>query len=155
MTSVLSEELLEALGQVRRETRRRVGRPWPMQALSGAQVELVRVVRREPGISVAAAARELGVAANTVSTLVGSLVATGMVRREADPADRRIARLHLTAAASRQVERWRDERITVLANVLDDLPEADRDALEHAVPALTRLAGRLREGTREGKKVKA
>src|SRR5581483_3849085 len=99
MTSVLSEELLEALGQVRRETRRRVGRPWPMQALSGAQVELVRVVRREPGISVAAAARELGVAANTVSTLVGSLVATGMVRREADPADRRIARLHLTAAA--------------------------------------------------------
>src|SRR5581483_8164776 len=99
MTSVLSEELLEALGQLRRETRRRVGRPWPMQSLTGAQVELLRVVRREPGISVAAAARGLGVAANTVSTLVGTLVSAHMVRREADPQDRRVARLYLTSSA--------------------------------------------------------
>jgi DNA-binding MarR family transcriptional regulator len=142
--SDLAEQLLEALGLIRRQARRRVGRPWPLESLTNAQLELVRVVRREPGISVAAAAGELGVAANTVSTLVGSLVENGTLHREPDAQDRRIARLQLTDKSRVRVDRWRDERVAVLSDVLAGLDDADRTAIEGALPALGRLADQLR-----------
>lgn len=141
----LASALLGELGHVRRRVRRRVGRPFPERALTGAQADLLGVVRRAPAISVAAAAAELGVAANTVSTLVGQLVEAGMLDRSSDPADRRVARLHLTAAARQRVERWRDERVGVVADALARLDRADVDVLAGAVPALARLADELVE----------
>ena len=142
--SDLAEQLLEALGLVRRHARRRVERPWPLESLTNAQLELVRVVRRQPGISVAGAAAELGVAANTVSTLVGSLVESGTLRREPHATDRRIARLYLTDNARRRVDRWRDERATVLSDTLAAMDDDDRSAIAGALPSLVRLADRLR-----------
>ncbi len=139
----LADELLETMGLLRRHTRHRIERPWPVRAVSGAQVELIRLVRRKPDISVAAAATELGVAPNTVSTLVGSLVGNGMVRRSADPHDRRVARLRLTDAARSGVEQWRDARSAAVAQALDRLADDDRTAIQHALPALLRLAAQL------------
>jgi len=143
-TTDLAAELIESIGVLRRHLRRRTHRPWTEDAVSSAQIELLRVVRRQPGISVAAAATELGVAANTVSTLVRSLVAAGLLQRSADPADRRIARLDLTPATRRQVERWRDERSAVLATAVARLTPDERAALAAAVPVLARLAVDLR-----------
>jgi DNA-binding MarR family transcriptional regulator len=143
-TAALAEELLETLGLLRRQTRRTIGRPWPVQAVSGAQVDLIRVVRRQPGISVAAAATELGLAANTVSTLVGSLVAEGLVQRVRAPADRRIAQLHLSESAQRTVDQWRDQRSAAVAAALGRLAAADRRTLAEALPVLGRLATELR-----------
>jgi DNA-binding MarR family transcriptional regulator len=140
----LAEDLLEAVGLLRRHTRRRIGRPWTGQSISGAEAELIRLLRRRPGVSVAAAAAELGVAPNTVSTLVRTLVGAGLVCRSPDPDDRRVARLDLTPSARRRVDRWRDARIAVLTDALAGLDIADRAAIERAVPALTRLAARLR-----------
>lgn len=140
----LADDLLEATGLLRRHTRRSVGRPWPIQDVSGAQAELIRLVRRKPDISVAAAATELGVAPNTVSTLVGSLVGTGMVRRSADPDDRRVARLRLTDSARHCVERWRDARSTAIAEALDRLDSSERAAIAAALPAILRLAAEVR-----------
>jgi DNA-binding MarR family transcriptional regulator len=137
--------LLEALGSVRRQLRRRVGRPWPVTELTGSQIELVRLVRTEPGIPVSEAAERLGVAANTVSTLVRQLGDAGLLRKEADPADRRIGRLHVTAAARRRIEGWRDRRAEAVARALDRLDDEDRRALEQAAPALERLVAVLQE----------
>src|SRR5205085_2560073 len=89
---VLAEALFQSLGSVRRQVRRTAGRPLP-SPLSGSQIELVRLVRRTPGITVSEAADELRLAGNTVSTLVRQLTGAGVLRREADPADRRVARL--------------------------------------------------------------
>jgi DNA-binding MarR family transcriptional regulator len=148
-SSALAAELLQAVGQLRRQLIRHTGRPWVTTGGGGglptAQGELIRVVRRQPGISVAAAAAELGVAANTVSTLVGTLVEAGLLRREPDPGDRRVARLQLTDDAARQVARWRDQRSAVLTGALDRLPAPEREALAAALPALARLATDLRE----------
>ena len=66
-TDVLAEDLLAAIGLVRRHLRRSAGRPWALSTLTGSQAELVRLVRRNPGISVTEAAVELGLAANTVA----------------------------------------------------------------------------------------
>jgi hypothetical protein len=53
------EDLLEAVSAIRRAARRRVGRPVELSVLTGAQLELVRLLRREPGVSIADAAARL------------------------------------------------------------------------------------------------
>jgi DNA-binding MarR family transcriptional regulator len=142
VSDLLADELLTALGLVRRHLRRSAGRPFPL-ALTDSQGELIRLVRRNPGISVAEAAAELGLAANTVSTLVGQLTERGLLRRTPDEADRRVARLSLTDPARARVEAWRDRRTALVTRALDDLDTVERDALRSALPALAVLAERL------------
>jgi DNA-binding MarR family transcriptional regulator len=139
----VAEEMFDAIGLLRRRARRVAGRPWPLETLSNAQVELVRLVRRRPGISVAEAADELGLAANTVSTLVRQLTEAGLLRRTADADDRRIARLRLTAPAQRRVEQWRDRRAGLVAEAMAALTAADRRALERAIPVIAKLASAI------------
>jgi DNA-binding MarR family transcriptional regulator len=91
------------------------------------------------------AAEALALAPNTVSTLVGQLTDAGLLRREPDRDDRRVARLHVTEAARHRIEAWRDQRIELTARAVCRLAPADRDALAAAVPALTRLVGALQE----------
>ena len=142
-TEGLAEELLAAIGLVRRHLRRSVGRPFPLSALTDSQAELVRTVRRNPGISVAEAAAELGLVPNTVSTLVGQLTERGLLQRTQDSTDRRVARLSLTEPAREQVEAWRDRRTALVTKSLDDLSPGERDALRAALPVLGTLAERL------------
>jgi len=70
-------------------------------------------------------------------------VAADMVHREVDPADRRAARLSLTAAARERLARWRSARGVLVADALERLPDADVAALEAALPALKNLIGEL------------
>jgi DNA-binding MarR family transcriptional regulator len=139
-TSTDAERLLGALAAVRRRTRRLAGRPGLFAALSGSQLELVRLVGRRPGVSVAEAADELRLAANTVSTLVGQLTEAGLLVRRPDEADRRVARLDLEAETRRRVSAWRDRRAEGVATALRRLTADDRRLLLEAAPALERLA---------------
>ncbi|MEV0947691.1 MarR family transcriptional regulator [Rhodococcus sp. NPDC049939] len=137
------EQLFAAIGLLRRHTRRRVGQPWTETPLTESQMELVRLLRRRPGTSVAEAAAGLGLAANTVSTLVRQLIDAGLVERVQDEYDRRIARLALTAAARSRVEHWRDRRNVEVEAAFANLSPEDRAAIESAIPAITRLADAL------------
>lgn len=139
----LGVELIEQLGALRRGLRRATASPWPAGELTGAQIELLRLVRREPGLSVRAAADRLRLSPNTISTLVGQLGEAGLVRRERDPDDRRVARLALTDGALRWLTTWRDERSTALHGALERLRPDDRDALDAAVGPLRRLVAAL------------
>lgn len=143
----LADDLYDVIGLLRRRSRRLVGSPLPELALSGAQLELVRVVRRNPGITVAEAARVLGLAPNTVSTLVGQLLAVGVLVRERDDQDRRVARLDLTPSARTGLERWRDRRMQATASALAGLSSAERARLAAALPTIARVAAGLPEPT--------
>ena len=140
---VFADELFAAVGQLRRQSRRLGGGPLPAETLSGAQVELVRLVRRRPGLSVAEAATELALAPNTVSTLVGQLAGADVLARVSDPRDRRVARLTLTTPIRERVERWRDLRAVAVAGAIADLEASQRADLERAVPIISRLAAAL------------
>jgi DNA-binding MarR family transcriptional regulator len=142
---LLASELTEAWARVRRRLRRGARAAVGGEPLTGAQVELLRLVETQPGIGVADAAAALAVAPNTVSTLVGSLVAADLLARHRDPADRRAARLTLTAAARRRLRRWRDERGRLLAGALRELSPEDRATLAASVPALERLLAALED----------
>jgi DNA-binding MarR family transcriptional regulator len=142
----LISELFEVVGRFRRQLRRSTGGGFDGTGLTQSQSELLRLVGRQPGISVREAATELGLVSNTASTLVSKLVADGLLIRSVDADDRRIGRLRLTEPAQRIADESRAARRATLAAVLDEL---DADQVEHLVNGLEVLAEMtrmLREG---------
>jgi DNA-binding MarR family transcriptional regulator len=135
--------LLAQTARIRRAGRRRSGRPAELSLLTGAQLELVRVVRRRPGISIADAAQKLSLAPNTVSTLVRQLTEAELVVRTADETDRRVARLELSPSISHRVAAWRDRRVLAVETAIASLSPDERRLLAEAVPVLARVAERL------------
>ena len=136
-------DLLAAISAVRRTARQAVRKAWRGEPLPTAQSELLRLVADRPGISVADAARELRLAPNTVSTLVGRLAGQGLLGRERAPGDARSIRLSVTPRARQRIADWRDLRADLTQHALAELTEPERRALADAVPALLRLAERL------------
>jgi DNA-binding MarR family transcriptional regulator len=98
---------------------------------------LLRLVGRQPGISVRHAAAELGLAPNTASTLVSRLSADDLLVRTTDPEDRRVGRLRLTESAQRIADESRAVRRAALGAVLARL---DVDQLTRLHDGLTVLA---------------
>ncbi|AMW08419.1 MarR family transcriptional regulator [Streptomyces qaidamensis] len=143
------EELADALVGVQRLIRRRLRRQTPDPRLRGAEVELLRLVVVRPGIGISDAAKDLGLAANSVSTLVNQLARAGYLVRETDPADRRAARLLPTTAAETRLRDWRRRRAELVRSHVARLDEPDRRALQAAVPALRKLADTLHEEAEE------
>jgi len=145
-TDSLAADLARSVGRLRRSLNREVRAGTAIPPLPEAQMEILRLVDRRPGLRVQDAAAELRLAPNTVSTLVHRLVDAGLVRRVADPDDGRVAHLRLSAAAEQRLRRWRDRRQEILAARLADLDSADRLVVERAVPVLERVAAWLEGG---------
>jgi len=139
------DALADTLAGVQRLIRRRLRSGMTAPRLRGAEVELLRLVVAHPGIGVSEAAKELYLAGNSVSTLVNQLVRDGYVIRETHPADRRAARLLPTPAAEARLSDWRRRRAALVRRQVARLDEADRAALEAALPALRKLAANLHE----------
>jgi DNA-binding MarR family transcriptional regulator len=150
MQATLAADLLEQIGALRRALRRATAPGWLVGGLTGAQIELLRLVRREPGLSVREAAARLRLAPNTVSTLVRQLGDAGLVRRQRDAEDRRVARLVLTDEAAHTLNARRDERTAALLVGLDRLAAEDRRTLQAASAVLERLAAALDGEDRDG-----
>jgi DNA-binding MarR family transcriptional regulator len=140
-----AEEVVAITAALRRVSRRRLRGTVSGPRLRGAQLELLQHVEAEPGTGVAAAARALHLAGNSVSTLVNQLVEEGLLRREIDPADRRAARLLLTDRAQSRLTEWRSARGRLIAVALERMPSADQEALAAALPTFRRLIQELEE----------
>ncbi len=144
-STLVADRLLTAMASIRRAGRRYQGRPVVLSSLTGAQLELLRLVRRRPQISIAEAAEELQLAPNTVSTLVTQLWRREILQRRTDEVDRRVVRLVAAPDVSEQADAWRDRRVTALADILDGLAADDRRCVERAVPVLSEIADRLQQ----------
>jgi DNA-binding MarR family transcriptional regulator len=145
-TLATATELLDAIGAIRRIARREVRQAWPDEPLPPAQGELLRLAASLPGISVADAARELRLAPNTVSTLVGKLAAAGLLDRGRSESDGRSIRLTVTDKARHRMAGWRDLRAEIAARAIGELSGHDRRAIFAALPALHRFAEHLESG---------
>jgi DNA-binding MarR family transcriptional regulator len=80
------------------------------------------------------------VALNTATALVDRLVLSGLAARRSDLLDRRIVRVAVTNRGDQLATRLRSIRRDAVRAMLDDLPDADIEAILHALPALARLA---------------
>jgi len=138
-------ELSRVVGRFRRQLRRSAGRNFDAARLTESQSELLWLVGRQPGISVSAAAAELGLVANTASTLVSKLVAKGLLIRTASEADRRVGRLRLAGAAQQVVDSSRTARRAVLAEVLRELDDDQIHYLTKGLTVLDTMTQRLQE----------
>ncbi|MYU52851.1 MULTISPECIES: MarR family winged helix-turn-helix transcriptional regulator [Streptomyces] len=139
------DSLADVLAGVQRLIRRRLRSSMADPRLRGAQIELLRLVVTRPGIRVSAAAKELYLAGNSVSTLVNQLTRVGYLRRETAPDDRRSGLLFPTPEARARLRDWDARRSALIHEQVARLAEADRAALAAALPALRRLGRQLHE----------
>lgn len=145
LAKVEAGELLAALGAVQRVARRAVRGAAYAEPLPPARSELLRLIARRPGISVAEAAAELRLAPNSVSTMVSKLTADALLSRGRVAADGRSVRLTVTDKGAARIRQWRDIRAELASRALERLSPSDRQAIGAAVPALSRLAARMEE----------
>jgi DNA-binding MarR family transcriptional regulator len=78
-----------------------------------------------------------------LSRFVGQLTDAGLIRRTADPGDRRAALVEATSQGRRLRERIHRERTRALETYVDELDESQREILWRALPVLEELAERL------------
>lgn len=87
--------------------------------------------------------RELGeveqVSAPTITRVVAALVDAGLVLREADPSDGRVAWTRLTPAGAKLLDRSRRRKEAYLVKRLRELDPRELDTLEDAAAILERL----------------
>ena len=138
-----ASELLAAIGAIRRVARRAVRGSATAEPLPPARSELLRLVSRRQGITVAEAAQELHLAPNSVSTMVSKLTADGLLSRGRADSDGRSVRLTLTDKGGARIAQWRDLRADLTGRALSTLSEPDRQAIRAALPALARLAEQM------------
>ncbi|WP_089247814.1 MarR family transcriptional regulator [Rhodococcoides kyotonense] len=143
-------DLFVRVGRFRRQLRRVAGRSFEDKRLTESQAELLRLVGRRPGTSVGDAAFELGLAANTASTLVSQLATRDLLQRTPDPDDRRIGRLALTPEAQEAADRSRSRRHQLIGEVLQQLTSEERHTLIAGLDVLETLTDLLHEREIEG-----
>ena len=75
----------------------------------------------------------------TMSKLVATMEKDGLLRRERDPGDGRVVRLHATAKARRMAERGREKRLAVLESLLGGASPREVEIVREAAEIVDRL----------------
>ena len=97
--------------------------------LTALQYTALTVLERHPGIAAAQLARHSFVTAQSMADMVGALLASGLVERHRDPADRRRLVLALTPDGRNLLDGYRGEVAALEARMLDGLSQRDAAAL--------------------------
>ena len=80
-----------------------------------------------------------GVTQPSMTALVTTLERSGLVERRGDPSDRRVALVALTSDGTDYIRARRQAGVEVFAQLIDDLPADEADALSAAVTAITHI----------------
>jgi DNA-binding MarR family transcriptional regulator len=131
---------------------RRISRDDAADGLTGARASALSVVVYGGARTVGELARREGVSPPTMTRIVDALVREGLLRREADPRDRRSLLLTPTARGRRLMELGRARRIRRLAMELSSLPPRQLRTLERAVEILRGLEGADAKEGRDGRR---
>ncbi len=135
--TTLANRLRPVLLKLNRELRREIH----SLGVTGGQVSLLALIRREPGIGVRELAARERMSAAGMSKYVARLQAAGLVART-DVADRRRVGLVLTPAGERVMRSVRSRRTAWLAERLRGLSPAELAAVDAAIEPLARLVDR-------------
>ncbi|MGR3933367.1 MarR family winged helix-turn-helix transcriptional regulator [Streptomyces sp. BRA346] len=110
--------------------------------LPEAQIELLRVLA-EGDAAPREVAERLRVAPSTVSNLVRTMTAAGLVERTPSTVDLRTVRLAASPRALEMLDAYDRTSTAALRRALDGLDPSRREALERALPALDDLLAAL------------
>lgn len=99
-------------------------------------------IYRQPGCTQSELAETMEMEKGSAGRLIDRLEDNGFVVREADPADRRVRRIHLTPKAEAIERSMRTIALETIHEALSDLDEAEHDK---AVEVLITVKARLQE----------
>jgi DNA-binding MarR family transcriptional regulator len=119
----------------------------PADGLSPTAAATLATLERSGPRRLTALAVQGGVTQPAMTQLIARLEDTGLVRREADPADGRVVQVRLTDQGRDTLARRRAVRAERLAVILDRISPQDRAALGAALPAIDALASAQRDVT--------
>ena len=140
MTKTLETDVLFLIYDVARLMRTRADQRARRRGMTRAQWVILSWLERQSGISQSDLAGLVEVEPITVCRLIDKLEARGLVERRADPKDRRVRRLHLTAKAKPildEIHAYRDE---LRQEVTEGISDA---ALKSQIETLLRMKSNL------------
>jgi DNA-binding MarR family transcriptional regulator len=140
MPTSFDRDLMIVLNDVARLVRTRFDQRARAFGMTRAQWLILARLSRQPGLSQNEMAAICEVEPISVGRLIDRLEARGLVERRADPADRRVRRLHLLPAAKPvldEISRYRD---LLHDEIVEGLDEKDRAGL---VDSLLRIKDNL------------
>ena len=111
-----------------------------VDGMTPSRMTALAVLAAEAPLRMGELAARLGISAPTVSRLVDHLAELGFLERVADEDDHRATRVRLSAEGHRGLAAVREHGATRLADRIAELDDAERAALERALPVLERLA---------------
>jgi DNA-binding MarR family transcriptional regulator len=120
-------------------------RSWLVLDLTMAQLKAMILLVQSNGLRSRDLADELGIAPSATTPLVDRLVDQKLARREADPDDRRIVWIRPTAKAVSQHHKLMQTNRSVLEEVLDEVPRAERQRVQDSMQLLLESARRVLE----------
>lgn len=113
---------------VRRAQKVHLRGPLPVEPLERAEYAILGVLHDQGPLRAGALAGRFLLDASTVSRQVATLVAAGLIVREADPEDGRACRLRLTDRGEESLASTREARRGVVRDLLGSWSEQDRAA---------------------------
>jgi DNA-binding MarR family transcriptional regulator len=125
-------DILMLIHDVARMTRVRFDQRARSKGMTRAQWVILARLERQPGLSQNEMASILEVEPISVGRLIDRLEARGLVERRADPADRRVRRLHLLPAAKPILDEITDQRDLLSTEVLQGIEHDERSRLVEA-----------------------
>ena len=131
--------LRAAIGKLSRRLRPTVAG----SGLTPSEISVLFSLVRSGPVRLSELAQLEGLNPTMLSRITARLSDAGLIRRSADPGDRRSAFVQATAAGRRLRERIHRERTQALSEHVDALEEHEREALWAALPVLEDLAERL------------
>jgi DNA-binding MarR family transcriptional regulator len=140
-----SRDLAVAILNISFEVHRKSHEGTGVLPLSSGLLDIIRVIERHPGITVAELAARLGRQLSNVSAQLREVVALGLVTRSRDASDKRYVVLHPTPESQRIRAVLEGAWAEALESAGSRLLPAEREQLAASLPALERLAGFLSE----------
>jgi DNA-binding MarR family transcriptional regulator len=143
MPESLDREILYLLNDVARLIKTRADQRARTHGMTRAQWVILSRLERLPGQTQNELAAIVEVEPITIARLIDRLEASGLVERRADPSDRRVWRLHLTAAAEPALRELKKHKAELRDEVTQGVSRVEIDQL---IDGLLKLKANLTDG---------
>ena len=127
----LAEHLRGAVNRLNRRLRQE-----SLGGISPAQASMLGMADRLESPTLGELARAEQIQPPTMTRLVAQMESPGLIERIADPSDRRICRVKVTAKGRRELQRIRTRKTAFLVERIESLDEADQASLAQLVELL-------------------
>jgi DNA-binding MarR family transcriptional regulator len=144
-------DLLRLMQAVRSIQIGRAETPWKSLELTMAQLKAVMFLVRAGRARSRDLADGLGIAPSAATPLVDRLVEEKLARRADDSADRRVVWIHPTPRAQTVYDALMDMSELVLADVIAEVPAAERKRMLETLRLLAEAADRVLEKDRQSR----